>query len=56
MANKPLLTDLAEEILALETENFEIKDYADAGEAMLDSTSTTSCSTTSSTTSTTSCS
>ncbi|MFG2364738.1 thiazolylpeptide-type bacteriocin [Streptomyces mirabilis] len=59
MSNKPLLTnlaDLAQEMLALETETFEIDDYADAGEALFDSTSTTSCSTTSSTTSTTSCS
>jgi thiazolylpeptide-type bacteriocin precursor len=48
---------LAAEILALESETFEITDYSDASEVMLgSSTSCSSTSTCSSTTSTTSCS
>jgi len=47
---------LAAEILALESETFEITDYSDASEVMLgSSTSCSSTSTCSSTTSTTSC-
>jgi thiazolylpeptide-type bacteriocin precursor len=49
------LADLAREMLALESETFEINDYEDANGTLMDSTSTTSCSTTSSTTSCTSC-
>ncbi|MER6382180.1 thiazolylpeptide-type bacteriocin [Streptomyces sp. NPDC001250] len=46
------LSQLAEEMQALESETFEITDYADSGEVMMDS----SCScTSSSTTSSTSC-
>ncbi|ACU72599.1 putative lantibiotic precursor [Catenulispora acidiphila DSM 44928] len=51
------VTALAAEILALESETFEITDYSDASEVMLgSSTSCSSTSTCSSTTSTTSCS
>ncbi|GHB19269.1 hypothetical protein GCM10010392_54680 [Streptomyces clavifer] len=54
--NKDLST-LADEILELEAETFEISDYSDASEVVLaGSTSTSSTSTCSSTTSTTSCS
>lgn len=56
MTAKPELAALAREVAALESETFEIKDYADAGGALLGSTSTCdSSSTCSSTTSTTSC-
>ncbi|MBC3840564.1 thiazolylpeptide-type bacteriocin [Streptacidiphilus sp. 4-A2] len=49
------LADLAQEILDLELETFEIRDYSDSeGGLMLAATSTTSCSTTSSSTSCTS--
>ncbi|MFF8789371.1 thiazolylpeptide-type bacteriocin [Streptomyces sp. NBC_00400] len=52
MADKPDLADLAREMLALESETFEINDYNGAEGAMMDGcTSTTSCSTSSSTTS-----
>lgn len=56
MAANPELAALAREMAALESETFEIVDYAgDAGATLMDScTSTTSCSTTSSTCSTTS--
>ncbi|MBB5121806.1 lantibiotic protein [Streptomyces eurocidicus] len=50
MATNELAT-LAEEMLALESENFEITDYAETTETFLEGTT----STTSSTTSTTSC-
>ncbi|HEU5333875.1 MAG TPA: thiazolylpeptide-type bacteriocin [Actinocrinis sp.] len=51
------VASLAAEILALESETFEITDYSDASEVMLgSSTSCSSTSTCSSTTSTTSCS
>lgn len=51
------VVSLAAEILALESETFEITDYSDASEVMLgSSTSCSSTSTCSSTTSTTSCS
>jgi thiazolylpeptide-type bacteriocin precursor len=51
------LENLAQEILALESETFEIADYADASEAVLASCScSATTSTCSSTTSTTSCS
>ncbi|PZG82172.1 lantibiotic protein [Streptomyces sp. NTH33] len=56
--NKDLST-LADEILELEAETFEISDYSDANEVVLagcTSTSTSSTSTSSSTCSTTSCS
>ncbi|MCL2552477.1 thiazolylpeptide-type bacteriocin [Streptomyces sp. NPDC020917] len=50
------LASLAQEILELESETFEITDYSDASEVMLgSSTSCSSTSTCSSTTSTTSC-
>ncbi|CAL2072602.1 protein of unknown function [Streptomyces murinus] len=50
------LASLAQEILDLESETFEITDYSDASEVMLgSSTSCSSTSTCSSTTSTTSC-
>ena len=50
------VASLAAEILALESETFEITDYSDASEVMLgSSTSCSSTSTCSSTTSTTSC-
>ncbi|GGV34617.1 MULTISPECIES: thiazolylpeptide-type bacteriocin [Streptomycetaceae] len=50
------LASLAQEILNLESETFEISDYSDASEVMLgSSTSCSSTSTCSSTTSTTSC-
>jgi thiazolylpeptide-type bacteriocin precursor len=56
MAPETTLSDLASEMLALESETFEINDYEDDhGGLMLAATSTTSCSTTSSTTSCTSC-
>jgi thiazolylpeptide-type bacteriocin precursor len=55
MSEKSLLS-LADEILELESETFEITDYSDAGEIMLgSSTSCSSTSTCSSTCSTTSC-
>ncbi|MFF4871836.1 thiazolylpeptide-type bacteriocin [Streptomyces sp. NPDC000961] len=54
--NKDLST-LADEILELESETFEISDYSDASEVVLAGcTSTSSTSTSSSTCSTTSCS
>ncbi|MCX4510733.1 MULTISPECIES: thiazolylpeptide-type bacteriocin [Streptomyces] len=57
MAPKPELATLADEILELESETFEISDYSDAAEVVLaGSTSCSSTSTCSSTTSTTSCS
>ena len=49
------LADLAREMLILELEVFEIKDYKGADSALMDSSSTTSCSTSSSCTSCTSC-
>ncbi|WP_327070673.1 thiazolylpeptide-type bacteriocin [Kitasatospora sp. NBC_01302] len=53
---KNSLASLAEEILNLESETFEISDYSDTSEVMLgSSTSCSSTSTCSSTTSTTSC-
>ncbi|MFI1801105.1 thiazolylpeptide-type bacteriocin [Streptomyces sp. NPDC020379] len=57
MANtaKTELTTLAEEMLALESENFEINDYTEVTETLFDSTSSSSSSTCSSTTSSTSC-
>ncbi|MGW5558080.1 thiazolylpeptide-type bacteriocin [Micromonospora sp. NPDC003944] len=57
--DKTNLADLANEILELESETFEISDYADASGVLLAvaaSCSTSSTSTCSSTTSTTSCS
>ncbi|MET4921998.1 MULTISPECIES: thiazolylpeptide-type bacteriocin [Streptomyces] len=57
MAPKTGLATLADEILELESETFEISDYSDASEVVLaGSTSCSSTSTCSSTTSTTSCS
>ncbi len=57
MAKNLDLTDLAQEILELESDTFAIADYSDASEVVLaGSTSTSSTSTCSSTTSTTSCS
>ncbi|UED87391.1 thiazolylpeptide-type bacteriocin [Streptomyces profundus] len=57
MSEKPQLSTLADEILELESETFEIADYADDAEVVLaGSTSTSSTSTCSATTSTTSCS
>lgn len=57
MSNKPELATLADEILELESETFEISDYSDEAEVVLaGSTSSSSTSTCSSTTSTTSCS
>lgn len=59
MTTRTELADLAEEMLALEAETFEINDYAEAQSALLGATSSTSCdssSCSSSTTSTTSCS
>jgi thiazolylpeptide-type bacteriocin precursor len=51
------IVSLAQEIMDLESETFEITDYSDASEVMLgSSTSCSSTSTCSSTTSTTSCS
>ncbi|PPK63732.1 thiazolylpeptide-type bacteriocin [Actinokineospora auranticolor] len=51
------LASLADEILRLETETFEISDYADTNDVVLAAcTSSSSTSTCSSTTSTTSCS
>ncbi|MEV4447198.1 MULTISPECIES: lantibiotic protein [Streptomyces] len=58
MATKTELTDLAQEMLALEAETFEINDYTE-GQGKLLGISSTSCdssSCSSSTTSTTSCS
>jgi thiazolylpeptide-type bacteriocin precursor len=46
------LATLARELLALESETFEVVDFAGEGDILLSSTSTSSCS---STTSTTSC-
>ena len=54
MAVRPQLAALARDMAALESETFEIKDYAGADGALMGSTSTTSCSTSSSTTSTSS--
>lgn len=51
----PNLETLAEEMLELESETFEITDFADASEALLDSTSC-SCSSCCSSCSTSSCS
>jgi thiazolylpeptide-type bacteriocin precursor len=57
MAEKTELATLAQEILELESETFEISDYSDAAEVVLAaSCSCSSTSTCSSTTSTTSCS
>lgn len=57
IVEKDSISSLAAEILALESETFEITDYSDASEVMLgSSTSCSSTSTCSSTTSTTSCS
>ncbi|AGK77660.1 MULTISPECIES: thiazolylpeptide-type bacteriocin [Streptomyces] len=57
MAPKTELATLADEILELESETFEISDYSDAVEVVLAGcTSSSSTSTCSSTTSTTSCS
>ncbi|SCF91037.1 thiazolylpeptide-type bacteriocin precursor, partial [Streptomyces sp. Cmuel-A718b] len=57
MAPKTELATLADEILELESETFEISDYSDASEVVLaGSTSSSSTSTCSATTSTTSCS
>ncbi|AKG45668.1 thiazolylpeptide-type bacteriocin [Streptomyces sp. JH002] len=57
MSKKPELATLADEILELESETFEISDYSDESEVVLaGSTSCSSTSTCSSTTSTTSCS
>ncbi|KAB8166267.1 thiazolylpeptide-type bacteriocin [Streptomyces sp. 3MP-14] len=57
MSDKPQLSTLADEILELESETFEISDYSDQAEVVLaGSTSCSSTSTCSSTTSTTSCS
>ncbi|MDH6189254.1 thiazolylpeptide-type bacteriocin precursor [Streptomyces sp. CZ24] len=57
MTPKTELATLADEILELESETFEISDYSDAAEVVLaGSTSCSSTSTCSSTTSTTSCS
>ncbi|MFD5028978.1 thiazolylpeptide-type bacteriocin [Streptomyces sp. NPDC058220] len=57
MADKSILASLADEIMELESETFEISDYSDASEVVLaGSTSCSSTSTCSSTTSTTSCS
>ena len=57
MAAKPELATLADEILELESESFEISDYSDEAEVVLaGSTSCSSTSTCSSTCSTTSCS
>jgi thiazolylpeptide-type bacteriocin precursor len=58
MATKTELADLAQEMLALESETFEINDYAEAQGKLLNisSTSCDSSSCSSSTTSTTSCS
>ncbi|MEU7040611.1 thiazolylpeptide-type bacteriocin [Streptomyces sp. NPDC050617] len=55
MAAQSELASLAEEMLTLESETFEIQDHVDVTETLFDSTSCTSCSTTSSTTSCTSC-
>ena len=56
MDNRAELAPLAEELLTLESEMFEIQDYEDVAAEMLGSTScTSSCSCSSSTTSTTSC-
>ncbi|MER0479996.1 thiazolylpeptide-type bacteriocin [Streptomyces sp. Edi2] len=56
MVDKLDLADLARDMLALESETFEINDYNGAEGTMMDGcTSTTSCSTTSSTTSSSSC-
>jgi thiazolylpeptide-type bacteriocin precursor len=51
MAIRPELAALATELAALESDTFEIKDYAADGTALLGATSTSSTSTTSSTTS-----
>ncbi|KOG87342.1 lantibiotic protein, partial [Streptomyces varsoviensis] len=51
MAAQSELASLAEEMLTLESETFEIQDHVDVTETLFDSTSCTSCSTTSSTTS-----
>ncbi|MEV4447199.1 MULTISPECIES: thiazolylpeptide-type bacteriocin [Streptomyces] len=58
MAIKTELADLAQEMLALEAETFEINDYPDTQGVLLGATSTScdSSSCSSSTTSTTSCS
>ncbi|MFG2364741.1 thiazolylpeptide-type bacteriocin [Streptomyces mirabilis] len=58
MAIKTELADLAQEMLSLEAETFEINDYAEAQTSLLAATSTScdSSSCSSSTTSTTSCS
>ncbi|UED87390.1 thiazolylpeptide-type bacteriocin [Streptomyces profundus] len=57
MSDKPQLSSLADEILELESETFEIADYSDQAEVVLaGSTSCSSTSTCSSTCSTTSCS
>jgi thiazolylpeptide-type bacteriocin precursor len=56
VAEQESVVSLAAEILALESETFEITDYSEASEVMLgSSTSCSSTSTCSSTTSTTSC-
>jgi len=55
-AGKNDLAHLAQEILELESETFEISDYSDDSEVLLVSTSSSSTSTSSSTCSTTSCS